>query len=318
MSTLSATEIALDTIDSFKVQFPMLFKMGTTFKNPDGSRTGLLNQDVTGRISTLPTVRDYDASTGYKANAADANDLSEDVTVTLDRHKHVPVKVDYLNELSTNRDQYQEAIGNLAYALGKEAVDFVCSLVVAANFSQSETYSHANSDLDMLLAVKKKANGTGMAPRGRFGVVNSDVMNTLEADSRIASGDFHGQRSEENPYGHLQNVAGFEDIFEYPGTPTNSENLSSFFADRTAFVFASRVPDKAFDAAEAFGIPQQARTEVFEDPDSGLAFLGIFWQDPHTFDNYMTFAHLYGATAGMDGGSAGDKTDYGAVRVITV
>ncbi len=41
-----------------------------------------------------------------------------DVPVTINRHKHVPVKLDYIDQISTNRNLYEEQVGNLAYSLG--------------------------------------------------------------------------------------------------------------------------------------------------------------------------------------------------------
>ncbi len=83
--------------------------------------------------------------------------------------------------------------------------------VLAANFTQSSTFSEASSDKDMLDNVRSDWNTIGAAPVGRFGIVNTAVYTALEADARIASGDdYHGQQRKANAYGHLQNVAGFE------------------------------------------------------------------------------------------------------------
>jgi hypothetical protein len=313
MSTLSTSEILMDVMDAFKVIFPMLNRFGTDFS----SETAKLDQTVIARISSLPTVRDYDGTTGYQANAANANGLTTDVPVTLNRHKHVPVKVDYLEQLATKRDLYNEAIKNLAYALGKEAFDYAMSLVVDANFSQNTTFSVANSDKDMLTSVTKSLNIIGAAPRGRFGIVSSAVFETLDNDARIASKDYHGQQRDGEAYGHLKGVAGFEDIYEYPGMPTNSENLSSFFGDRRALVMASRVPKDMQALASRIGLPQISKWEPVTDPDSGLTLMAITWQEAGTFDVYTTLTWIYGISAGSQGGADGALTDYAGHRIVT-
>lgn len=298
-ATLSAAIIAMDVIAAFKKRFPMLFAFGTDFS----AESANLNQQITARIATLPTVRDYDASTGYKANAVNANDLLFDVPVTINRHKHVPVKVDFIEQLSTNRNLYQETMGNLAYALGKEAVDYGLGLATAANFSESTTETINNTDRDTLGKVRKAGNLRGMLPAGRVGIVNSDFFEALEIDSRIANKDYYGQQTGGEAYGHLRAVAGFQDIWEYPDLPSTG-NLSGMFFDRRAFVTASRLPNKGFDMAAAFGVPQMAKVEVVQDPESGLALLAITWQEQGTFDTYVTLAWMYGIVAGAQGAAA--------------
>lgn len=300
MATLSATIIAMDVIAAFKKRFPMLFAFGTDFSAANAN----LNQQITARIATLPTVQDYDASDGYEANAANANDLMLDVPVTIDRHKHVPVKIDYIDQISTNRNLYQETMGNLAYVLGKEAVDYALGLAKIANFSEYTTETINNTDRDTLGKVRKAGNSRGMLPLGRVGIVNSDFYEALEIDTRIASKDYYGQETGGEAYGHLRNVAGFQHVWEYPDLPANSENLSGFFFDRRAFAIASRLPNKGFDLAASFGVPRIANVEVVQDPESGLALLAISWQKQGTFDTYVTLAWMYGVTAGSQGAAA--------------
>jgi hypothetical protein len=57
--------------------------------------------------------------------------------------------------------------------------------------------------------------------------------------------------------------------------------------------------------------------EVISDPNSGMQFLLLKWQEAGTGDLYMSLAFLYGCVAGKQGGSAGVKTDYGGHRVVT-
>lgn len=314
MSTLSTAELIMDVIDAFKVRFPQLGLFGTDFSN----KSAKLDQQLIARIGSVPGVQDYDATTGYTANAANANGLTVDVPVTLDRHKHVPIKIDYLETLSTKRDLYQETVGNMAYALGKEAFDHAMSLVLTTNFSQSSVFSLANSDKDMLTDVNKDMNKIGAADTGRYGIVNSDVFETLDNDARISSGDYYGQRKDGSAYGHLSNVAGFANIFEYPSMPTNAQNLSAFFGDRRSLVMASRIPTDMEALATRLGVPKIAKMEPVSDPDSGLTFLAITYQQAGTFDLYTTLAWIYGISAGNQGGATGALTDYAGHRLTTI
>jgi hypothetical protein len=237
--------------------------------------------------------------------------------VVLNRHKHVPTKVDYIDQISSKKDLYGMATRQRAFALGKSIVDYLATLILDANFSQNSIFSVANSDLDMLINVAEDMNGVGASPFGRIGLVNSAVMSTLQADSRIASKDFYGElgRGTAGAYGVIRGVAGFEAIYEWPGLPGNSENLTAFFCTREAFILAARVPDKIANPSAA--MDQIAVTSVVSDAATGLAFGGIEWCNPGTFDDFMTLALLYGAKAGSQGGADGAITDYAGHRVVT-
>lgn len=314
MATLTTAEILLEIIEAFKVRFPFYRVLTTDFSSESMDYL----QQVIARVSLVPTVRDYDATTGYKANAAEANALSEDVPVTLNRHKHTPIKIDFLDQEGTKRNLYEEAIMNAAFALGKEAFDYILSQVLVANFSESSVYSVANSDKDMLDNIAGDMNTIGASPTGRYGLVNTGVYATLEADQRIASGDYHGQQRTDNAYGNLKNVAGFENIWEYPSLPANAQNLSGFFGTKPAIVMAARVPNKTQDLAASLGVPANAKFERVTDPDSGMTLLGITWVEQGTFDLYTTVAWMYGVALGSQGGAAGDKLDYAGHRLTII
>ena len=314
--TLSTTQILELVMDAFKVRLPFLTSaFATDFSNERAK----LNQTVNARIAGLPTVQDYNATTGYKNGAQDAKGLLDDVAVTINRHKHVPIKLDFLDAASTVKqiNLLEEATMNCGYVLAKSMVDYCLSLVVSTNFSESSTYTVANSDFDMLANLREDMNAKGVNTLGRFGIVNSSVMTTLASDSRIASGDYHGQKIEAEALGHMTAIQGFANIWEYPDMPDNSENQTGFFGTKESIILATRVPNDTNEIAKAAGIPQVARFETMTDEDTGLTLLGIKWIEQGTFDVYCTVAVMYGAVAGSQGGSAGDKTDYAGHRLVT-
>ncbi len=79
-------------------------------------------------------------------------------------------------------------------------------------------------------------------------------------------------------------------------------------------ILASRLPDFG---AVVEGIPQTSRMEVVQDPDTGLAMLGVAWQQQGTLDTYVTIALLYGLKAGAQGGAGGSITDHAGHWVKT-
>lgn len=311
MATLSVNEILGLTLEAFKVRFPMI----NMWTNDFSSGTAKLNDVITAHVAGLPGIESYDSSTGYEANADEASTLITDVPVTLDRLRHVPVKVDYLDQLSSKKDLFKEAISNQAFVLGKSVVDYVLSLVLAANFTYSKTApAPTKQDIDSICGT---LNTNGNPPIGRNGIVNTLAYNSLESDARIASKDYKGQMRGNSGYGQIQNVSGFDNIWEYPDLPTNSENLNGFFGTKNAAVIASRVPQDPTQLATSMGIPAIANFATITDPDSGLTFFGIQWMKAGLFDVYVTVALLYGAKAGTQGGSANAITDKAGVRMVT-
>lgn len=317
MALTLSTAMILDLVmDAFKKRLPFLV---SAFATDFSSERAKLNQTVTARIAGLPTVQDYDASTGYKANAAESKTLLNDVPVVINRHKHVPIKLDFLDAASTVQqiNLLEESTMNCGYVLAKSIADYCLSLAVSTNFSEASIFTVANSDLDMLANIREDMNAKGASTLGRFGIVGSGVMTTLTTDSRIASGDYHGQRIGAEALGHLQGIQGFANIWEYPDMPANAENLTGFFGTKESIILATRLPSDANEIAKAAGIPQIASFETLTDEDTGLTLLGIKWVEQGTFDVYCTVAVMYGAVAGSQGGAVGALTDYAGHRLVT-
>ena len=304
-------------MDAFKVRLPFLVSaFATDFSNERAK----FNQTVNARIASLPSVQDYDNDTGYKANAADSKSLLNDVPVTINQHKHVPIKLDFLDEASAVNqiNLLEESTMNCGYVLAKSIADYCLGLVTPANFSESSVFTEPNSDLDMLGNVRTDMNAVGANTMGRFGIVNSAVMTSLNTDARIASGDYHGQRIGSEALGHLRGIEGFANIWEYPDMP-NGDNLSAFFGCKESVILATRVPSDTNEVARSMGIPQIASFETLTDPDTGLTLLGIKWIEQGTFDVYCTVAVMYGAVAGKQGADAGagELCDYAGHRLVT-
>ena len=317
MATLTNTiELVTDVIDAFKVKFPMLSSMATDFSNEQAR----LGDTVRGRILSTPAVADYDATNGYKATdaGANANTLSSDVSVTLNKHKHVPVKVDYIEQISTRRNLYNEVVNEMAYALGKDMTDYVLGLATQTSvphevaLGAAGTTNTANADFDALVNANKVLTANGASATGRFGIVNSDVFAYIESDQRVSSGDYHGQLRQGSGYGVLTNIAGFDAVYEYPSLPDvettagTSDGLRGLFMERRGVVLASRVPTDMDQIARSLGVPSIASSNVVSDADTGLSFLNITYQDPHTFDLYTTTTLIYGAIMGAN--TAGDNS----------
>src|SRR5581483_2446956 len=98
--TLSVPELSQLVLDAFKIQTPELFEPGGFALNIE-SKTAKLGDKVTAHIGKVATPADYDANTGFDNGVQDATDLLEDVPVTLNFFKHVPIRIKMLSQLSS-------------------------------------------------------------------------------------------------------------------------------------------------------------------------------------------------------------------------
>lgn len=220
--TLTAEEILMDVIRAFAVRLPAMGGLGLEFR-PTSLK---LNKQYTGHISTVPTVQDYDGSTGYKANAASARGLLTDVPVTVTKHRHVPLKWPYLNQIADDKQAYDRVIGNAGYALARDFALDIAGAFVSRNFSQESIYATADCDVDMLNNVTGDMNIVGAQTEGRVMWLNTAAANALAVDQRMASRDYQAQQVGASARRRWQNAYGFAAIEEWPELPTNNSVIS--------------------------------------------------------------------------------------------
>ena len=310
--TLTVAEILTDVLQAFKTRVPGLKYFATDFSMAEVK----LGQQIIAHLPTIPTAYDHVAASGYSNNAQNARDLLTDVPITIDGWKDVPIKIQAADASQDRSQNYLKTIGNAGYVLGKAVVDYALTKALAANFSQSTPESIANTTSETLGKVRLAMNARH-AGSPRYVMCNSDFFSALDNDPRIASAFFYDQRTEAEPYGNLKGVKGFTEIQEYPDFPGNSENLSAFAFDSRAIGIATRLPIDSTNLADQLGVPVTYKREVIQDPETGLAIVGFGWIDQNTHYIYLTSSVMFGAVAGSQGGSAGDKTDYAGHRVKT-
>lgn len=293
MATRTVNRILADIIGAFKVRVPALQAMGGNFSG----EPLFLGQTSIAHIEGLPTIADYDATTGYANGATEAADLLTDVPIVIDGHKHVPVKLSHLRNIADEK-KYIQTVGNQAYVLGKAIVDSVLAKVHAGNISTQKAVSPTSVDYDDLLEICGTMNTNKAATTGRRGIVSTAVMNTLCGDTRIASGDYHGQRVGANGLRSLTNIAGFEQIDEYPDLPDNNAATGTFTAATT---------DICTKTAHGFVTGQKVRVSSTATLPAGLAAATTYYVIKLTADTFKLASTDANATAG----TAVDITDTG-------
>lgn len=305
--TLSPKLLATRALQAYKQKFPILGNIGTDLKE----ESAMKGQEVIARISKIPTVSDFNGV--QAAGAQDSKTLLEDIPVILDRNRQALIEWTQ-SDVESAQIKLLEAADNLGYAIAKDVIDHALSKVLAANFTAAVT--NASPDKSTLRAITKTMNANGAGDM-RYGIVSSDVYDTLEDDPEITSKDYHGQAQGGNPWGSLHNVGGFTDIWEYPSVPANGENLSGFFFDSSAFVLSARPMTTTEGLRQSMGVPAQAVVGVVRDPLTGLTFTTFTWQSNTTFNLLTKMVVLYGISAGKEGGASGEKTDNGGCRLAS-
>jgi len=311
MPTLTSAEILSDVIGSFRKNFPALNRMGTDFR-PGALK---LNQTYTAHIPTLPSVATYDTTTGYANGAQAARSLLVDVPITVNTHKHVPIKWLHLDAIKDQKNKYEQVIDNAGYVLAKAYIDDLLSGVTAANFSEATVAATATFDLDVVTAVSGAMNLKGAVTNGRVLLVSTAVANILGADARIASRDYHGQQTGGSSLRSWSNVGGFAEIIEYPDMPTTG-NLTAFAFEARAFATLAGIPEQ-FDSEFLAGlnIPRVMGYEAVT--RDGVSMAAVSWQEAGTGNLFWSPTMVWGKALGKQGGSAGALCDYAGHRIVS-
>jgi len=315
--TLSVPEILMDVLDAFKLETPELFGP-TGFATDFSSKTAVLGDKITSRISHVPVTAAYDPTPGrgFYAGAQSVTSLIEDVPVTLDSLIHVPIKVGWLTQLASKLPRYKEAIRNYGFALAKAVIDTALAKV-STSFSNTILLPPPLANLDSLELVRDQLNSQKAADRGRFGLVNSALAEAIGADDRVRNSLFYGQLNGEQGFRRWKNLAGCAWVSEYPDIANDAAPYIGFFGDRRSITVATRRPDFA-NAAEELGVPQIMDFYPMQDDESGLFILGVAWQEVGTGDVYVSAAVLFGASAGNQAGAPGSGTDNAGLLVRSV
>jgi hypothetical protein len=293
MATRTVNKILADVIGAFRTRTPMLQGMGLNF----GSEEVYLGQTVIGHVESLPTIQDYDGTTGYANGATEGADLLTDVPVTIESHKHVPIKLSHLRNIADEK-KYVEMVGNQAYVLGKGMVDSVLNKVHGANISYEKAVATASVDYDTLVEISGQMTLNKAATTGRRGIVSTEVMNVLCGDTRVASKDFHGQLTGGDALRSLFNVGGFARIDEYPELPSNNTATGTFTAATT---------DICTKVAHGFLTGNKVRVSSTTTLPAGLSAATTYYVIKLTADTFKLATTDANATAG----TAIDITDTG-------
>lgn len=314
--TLSVPELLNKALAAFKLETPELFGPGG-FAQDFSSSTAVLGDRTTGRIAHLPVVGDYDENNGgWKAAAQDVETLMEDVPVTLNQLPCASVKIRLFDRMGSKVGLDDAAIANLGWSLGKNVVDRIIS-AARTNVSHSVTLQPNLVTLDTFDgALREQCTAQKMSGKTRWAFVNTAIASALNADDRVKSELFFGQKNGEEGYRVWRNLGGFQWVREY--NDIQNAGMAGLMGDhRLACVSVRKIHTMTAATLKAMNIPEVMRFYPVQDEQSKLELTGVVWQEPGTGDTYLSVAMLLGVGVGNQGGPAGTVTDNAGCLILT-
>jgi len=210
-----------------------------------------------------------------------------EVTVTLNKHKHVTFLVEDVARAQANQDLMDLYIRGASIALAEQIETDLFALY--AGLSQSVGTSGTDLSEDTVLAAKKKLDDAKIARQGRFMVISSKDENALLKVDRFTRADAIARGGVPIGEGQLGRIHGFDVYMSQlvpvvTGTPNSTKNLAG---TREMFILAMR------------GLPEPppnsgARAAAITDPQSGLVIRVLYAYNPSHLGVQITLDVLYG------------------------
>lgn len=295
----SATAIILQrNLSLLKFRFPFLKAITTDFSDA-GAKFG---QAVTTRLRSVPTVRDYHATTGYTTRS-DAT--TADVSITIDKHKYAAIEFNATELGSTNRDLFGEQSEPQLYALGYQLVSDLLAIIAegAAAFgtagSQATNIANAAAFATTTLdAVAAALDLRKVSPIDRFALLDSTLWPTLRADTRLVYLAGFQDRSIIENYDTMPRVSGFQPYNApfLPNPVVNTDKAAHGFAGGPdALALAARLPN---DYTTVLPGASAGNVRVITEPDSKLSMMLVQYVNHDIGSAISRVALMYGAAIG--------------------
>jgi hypothetical protein len=298
LGTLSGTLVTQRTLELLKFMFPALTAFTTDFSDQPAK----YGQTEITRTIDIPNVITYNTSTGW----ADANATTNDVPVTIDNHKGVPITFNENILASTVRRLFDEFAPAQAYALAKDLVDDLYTNITDANFTNNKvvttTAFNRASVVDIGIALDLQGVPSGLGMRSML--LYPTVFGNMEKDSVLTTyAAFKQSELITNPTpGGVSLVIPVEsfNVIKAPNLPTNDGNVTGFAGSKSALCIATRVPN---DYTAALPGASFGNVQMVTDPDIGITVMLVQYVN-HTLGTATSrIALMYGTAAGQ--GNAG-------------
>src|SRR5882724_1948439 len=226
LGTLTGTLVTQRTLELLKFSFPALTMFTTDFSD----QSAQFNQTIMTRTIDIPNVTSYNTSTGW----ADSTATTNDVPITIDKHRGVNITFNANILASTVRRLFDEQAPAQAYALGKDLMDDLYTNITDANFTHNKVIATASFtratvvDIGVDLDLLGVPSGLGM----RTMLLWPTVFGALEKDTALITyAAFQKPTLITNPAPDGVSltipVESFQ-VVKAPNLPTNNGNVTGF------------------------------------------------------------------------------------------
>lgn len=292
LGTLSGTLVVQRTLELLKFSFPSLAMFTTDFTAEQAS----FNQTIMTRTVDIPNVVTYNTSTGW----ADSTATTNDVPITIDKHRGVPITFNEQIMASTARRLFDEQAPAQAYALAKDMVDDLYSNITDANFPNNTVVATLSFNRSSVIDIGVALDLQGVPPITRTMILYPTVFGNLEKDSTFVSPLLYTKPelvTNPAPDGVklVMDVESFQ-VVKAPNLPTNDANLTGFAGSRSALLIATRLPNDytKFAPGVSFG-----NVQTVTDPDLGISVMLVQYVNHTLATGTQRISLMYGTAAGQ-------------------
>jgi len=241
-----------------------------------------------GNTVIVPLIGSLTATT-FGGNYAICGGTMTGITVTINRHKHVPIGQSDLTRASSSWANLEKFAFQQGAGLALAVLQDILTLLTTANFAQATAVANQSFGIAQILKARQDLN-TNKAPfTGRSLILDVAPFNSLLTISNFIQTQMFGSRSAILE-AQIPHALGF-DIFETNGLPgTNS--VMGFAAGPSAIAIAMRYLQPGSDQYYIDARP-------VADPNTGATFGYRRHYDPNTGNEYINLECNYGYSAGI-------------------
>jgi hypothetical protein len=293
LATLSGSLVSQRTLELLKFTFPTLTMFSTDFSDQGAQ----FNQTIITRTVGIPSVTDYNTSTGWAASTA----TTVDVPVTINKHKGVNIVFNEQILASTVRRLFDEFAPAAAYAMALQMVNDLYANITDANFPNNTvvaTASFARSSV-IAIGVQLTLRGVPLALGSRTLLLWPTVFANLVGDTALITFAAY-QKPElitapQNGASLVIPVDTFN-VVNAPNLPTNNANLTGFGCSKSALVIATRMPN---DYTSAMPGASYGNVQMITEPDIGMSVMLTQFVDHKLANATFRLSWMYGTAAGQ-------------------
>lgn len=284
LGSLAGNLIAQRSLEILALEFPVLGLVASDFSDEKAN----YGQSIITRTTVPGTAADFSATDGFVAT----DTASTDVTVTLNKFKHATFEINPTEFNASNRNLVEEYAKASAISLGTAIYSDICSLFVAANYSNTATTcALADATRKTIIVAANTALNKRKVQKDRFAIYNSDLYGKLMEDDSLVNTMWGAQGIQE---GKLPVVHGVT-LIDNPSLITTA-NLIGVQGAKDSVVFASRVPSDPTTLAP--DLPKIANVFNVVHPQLGLTVQVRMFENPVKGSITYSLSLIYGVAKG--------------------